>query len=518
MLLDGADAEDVLVHRIVEDHREVGPGDLFVARQGGRGHGVQHAAAAVEAGAVAVLTDRGGAQMLGHSLGVPVMVLPNPQAALGPVAARLQGDPAADLTMLGVTGTNGKTTTAYLLEAALARLGRRPGLLSTPETVVGQQRRRSGVTTPTAPRLQELLSRMRRAGNDACVMEVSSHGLDQYRVDGIRYDVVAFTNLSHEHLDYHADMASYFTAKARLFTPELAARAVVVVDDEHGRALHALAGARGMPVVSVANDLGVDAQWHILGRPGEDAFLLRGPTESFRLRTPLPGEHNRTNTAVAALMLLELGMASAEVASALDGPVSVPGRMEHVDLGPGWPTVVVDFAHTPDAMLTSAAALRIRTPGRLVVTASSGGDRDPTKREPTGTAAVESGADVILVTDDNPRSEDPAGIRAAVLRGVRQAVAARRSAGLPVPEIHELPSRRDAIRFALGAAGPDGTVALYGKGHEQWMEIGPRGSRVPFSDHDVVLDAATAMTQQEQRPGAPPPALDHPWSGCRQRG
>ncbi|TDL37465.1 UDP-N-acetylmuramoyl-L-alanyl-D-glutamate--2,6-diaminopimelate ligase [Kocuria rosea] len=494
---------DPVVRRVVEDHREASPGDLFVALQGGRGHGVQHAAAAIKAGAVAVLTDRRGVQLLGRSLEVPVVVVDDPRAVLGPVAARLQGHPAGDLTMLGITGTNGKTTTAYLLEAALVSLGRRPGLLSSPETVVGDRRRHSAVTTPAAPRLQELLAQMRDAGNDACVMEVSSHALDQHRVDGIHYSVVAFTNLTHEHLDYHGDMASYFAAKARLFGPEFTSRAVVVVDDDAGRRLRDLAGRRGVPVVSLANDPGVDAQWHIAGERGEDAFLLQGPAGSLALRTPLPGEHNRTDTAVAALMLLELGVSPSEVTAALDGPVSVPGRMEHVDLGPGWPTVVVDFAHTPDALASSAAALRARTRGRLVVTASSGGDRDPTKREPAGVAAVESGADVVLVTDDNPRTEDPAAIRAAVLRGVRRAMAARRSAGLPVPEVYELRTRREAIRFALEATGPDGTVVLNGRGHEQWMEIGPRGSRVPFVDRDEVLAAAAAiaLARNAPRPG-----------------
>ncbi|MFF0904437.1 UNVERIFIED_CONTAM: UDP-N-acetylmuramoyl-L-alanyl-D-glutamate--2,6-diaminopimelate ligase [Kocuria sp. CPCC 205316] len=494
---------DPVVRRVVEDHREAGPGDLFVALQGGRGHGVQHAAAAVRAGAVAVLTDRQGAQLLEQGIRVPVVVVDEPRAALGPVAARLHGHPAGDLTMLGITGTNGKTTTAYFLEAALLRLGRRPGLLSSPETVVGDRRLRSVVTTPAAPRLQELLAQMRNAGNDACVMEVSSHALDQHRVDGIHYDVVAFTNLSHEHLDYHGDMASYFAAKARLFTPGFASRAVVVVDDDGGRRLRDLAGRRGVPVVSLANDPGVDAPWHVVGERGEDAFFLRGPAGSLALRTPLPGEHNRTDTAVAALVLLELGVPPFEVAAALDGPMSVPGRMEHVDLGPGWPRVVVDFAHTPDALASSAAALRARTSGRLVVTASSGGDRDPSKREPAGVAAVESGADVVLVTDDNPRSEDPAAIRAAVMRGVRSAVAARRSAGLPVPEVRELPTRREAIRFALETAGPDGTVVLNGRGHEWWMEIGPRGSRVPFVDRDEVLAAAAAISlaRNAPRPG-----------------
>lgn len=476
------------------------PGDLFVAVQGVREHGARYAGSAVGAGAVGVLTDDRGAQLLGHTPGVPVVVVDDPRAVLGPVAARLQGHPAAQLTMLGVTGTNGKTTTAYLLEAALIRLGRRPGLLSTPETVVGEQRRPSAVTTPAAPQLQQLLTDMRKAGDDACVMEVSSHALDQPRVDGVHYDVVAFTNLSHEHLDYHGNMDSYFTAKARLFTSGCTSRAVVVVDDDHGRRLRDLAGRRGVPVVSLANDPAVEAQWHLEGEPGQDRFCLRGPAGVLRLRAALPGEHNRTNTAVAALMLFQLGIPPEEVTDALDGPVSVPGRMEHIDLGPGWPTVIVDFAHTPDALLASAAALRTRTPGRLVVTASSGGDRDPTKREPAGTAAVDSGADVVLVTDDNPRTEDPAAIRAAVMRGVRQAVAARRRAGLPVPRVHELATRREAIRLALQTTGPHATIVLNGRGHEQWMEIGPQGSRVPFVDRDEVRTAATAIAQDRNTP------------------
>ncbi|RLY94520.1 UDP-N-acetylmuramoyl-L-alanyl-D-glutamate--2,6-diaminopimelate ligase [Kocuria tytonicola] len=480
----------VRIGGISEVHTEVRPGDLFVALQGRRRHGAARAEDAVAAGASAVLTDPAGARVLRDAPGVPLLVVADPRAALGPLASLLHGHPSRHLPVFGITGTNGKTTTAYILEAAMQQLGRRPGLLSTPETVVGTQREPSGMTTPSAPHAQELLARMRAAGNRSAVMEVSSHALDQERVTGIRFDTVAFTNLTHEHLDYHGSMESYFRAKARLFTPDFASRAVIVVDDDAGRCLDRLARSRGLETTTLSTRTEAAATWRVHGTPGSDDFTLRGSRGKLPLRSPLPGEHNRVNTAVAALVLLGAGCSQPEVARALDGPVSVPGRMDRVDLGPHGPTVLVDFAHTPDATAKSVSALRARTRGRLVVTASSGGDRDRAKRPLTGRAVVEAGADVVLVTDDNPRSEDPAAIRAEVMAGVRAGVRARRAAGLPEPQVVETASRREAIRTALELAGPDDTVALYGKGHERWMEIGPQGGRVPFVDREEVLAAA----------------------------
>lgn len=510
-------ARGIAVRRVTEFHRDVRPGDLFVGLQGRRHHGATRAREAVAAGAVAVLTDPAGAAMLPDAPAVPALVVDDPRAVLGPIASLLNGHPSHHLPVYGVTGTNGKTTTAFILEAALRRLDLRPGLLSTPETVIGTQREPSGMTTPTAPHVQDVLARMLAAGNAAAVMEVSSHALDQGRVNGIRFDTVAFTNLTHEHLDYHGDMESYFNAKARLFTPEFAARAVIVVDDDAGRRLDRLARRRGLPTVTLGTRPGGAATWHLAGVEGADGFELHGPRGPMRLRAPLPGEHNRVNTALAALMLLGAGHPLQEVARALDGPVSVPGRMERVDLGPGWPTVLVDFAHTPDATAKSVSALRARTRGRLVVTASSGGDRDTSKRELTGRAVVESGADVVVVTDDNPRSEDPAAIRAAVMRGVDAAVQRLRAAGQPVPYVVEAPTRRDAIRTALELTGPQDTVALYGKGHERWMGIGPPGARVPFEDSDEVRAAAGQIGHRAASPaqaGPPPGRGGSGWSAA----
>lgn len=488
---------EITVCRVTEDHGDIRPGDLFVARQGRRRHGAEHAREAVARGAVAVLTDARGLGLIGENLPVPVLAHDDPSAALGPMAALLHGEPSREMPVFGITGTNGKTTTAYILEAALRRLGRFPGLLSTPETVIGSDRRPSAMTTPTAPHVQDLLARMREAGNDAAVMEVSSHALDQRRVNGVRFVSVGFTNITHEHQDYHGDMESYFHAKARLFTPQLASRAVIVVDDDAGRRVDRLARRRGLPTMTLSTRAGTAAAWHLTGKQGADEFVLHGSRGRLRLRAPLPGEHNRVNTALAALMLTEAGHPMAEVARALDGPVGVPGRMERVDLGPRWPTVLVDFAHTPDATAKSVSALRARTRGRLLATASSGGDRDKAKRELTGRAVVEAGADVVLVTDDNPRSEEPAAIRAAVMRGVRAAVEDLRASGRPEPEILEAPTRRDAIRVALELAGPQDTIALYGKGHERWMEIGPTGTRIPFVDSYEVRKAAARMATPE---------------------
>ncbi len=483
---------DPVVAGVTHDSRRVRPGDLFAALPGAHLHGVTRAAEAVAAGAVAVLTDVAGAGRDAGALGVPVLVVPDPRRELGPVAAAVHGHPGRDLVLLGVTGTNGKTTTTYLIDAALRRLGRTTGLVGTVVTRVGDRSWRSAMTTPDAPDLQALLATMRREAAEVVTMECSSHALGQHRLGGLRFDVVAFTNLTREHLDHHGTMEEYFAAKARLFTPELARAGIVVVDDPWGRRLAAQAR---IPIVTLAGGAtgaaeDADADWRVLGEPGDDAFVLSGPAGDLPLRTPLPGEHNRIDTAVAALALLRLGFPPRRVVDALEGPVAVPGRMQSLDLGPGAPTAVVDFAHTPDAVAATAGALRRRTTGRLVVTVSAGGDRDRGKRGPIGEAAVRSGAEVLVLTDDHPRTEDPAAIRADVMRGIRAACAAVRAAGGTPPLVVEVAEgRRRALDVALAAAGPTGTVAFLGLGPDRHQHIGPRGHLVPFVETDEIRAA-----------------------------
>ena len=476
------------------DSRAIRPGDLYAALPGANVHGAAFVTAALGRGAVAVLTDPAGASLLALSeLSVPVLVVPDPRASLGLVAALVYGHACRELTMLGITGTNGKTTTAYLLDAALRALGHVTGMIGTVETRIGEDRVKSVRTTPESADLHALFAVMLERGVDTCTMEVSSHALALHRVDGVRYDVAAFTNLSQDHLDFHGSMESYYLAKASLFTPERAVRAVVCVDDEWGQRL---ARESGVPVVSVSSRDDLQADWSINAAPhGASDFELIGESTQLSLRSALPGDFNRVNTAVAALMLLAAGYPSESVEKALATDPHVPGRMERVfpsDVPPledaahqsRMPLAVVDFAHTPDAVAAALKALRHNTSGSLIVVLGPGADRDAGTRGAMGAAAA-SHADLVFVTDDNPRSEDPANIRAALMAG---AVAEDKSATRPRPErIHDIGDRAAAIRAAVALAGAGDTLVVLGKGHESGQDIA--GVVHPFADRAVLRAA-----------------------------
>jgi UDP-N-acetylmuramoyl-L-alanyl-D-glutamate--2,6-diaminopimelate ligase len=464
------------------DSRAIRPGDLYAALSGANVHGARFVDAAIGLGAVAVLTDPAGAALLAlHEIRVPVLVVPEPRAALGAVAALVYGRASQSLTMLGITGTNGKTTTAYLLDSALRALGRVTGLIGTVETRIGEERIKSIRTTPESSDLHALFAVMLESGVDTCTMEVSSHALALHRVDGVRYDVAAFTNLSQDHLDFHGSMEDYFLAKASLFTPQRAVRAVVCVDDEWGQRL---ARESGVPVVTISSRRDVTADWQLLTTgPAESAFELVAGGRRLSLRSALPGDFNRVNTAVAALVLLAAGYPIDAIEAALAADPHVPGRMEKVVLTSSQdtdqsrlPLAVVDFAHTPDAVAAALKALRNNTPGSLIVVLGAGGDRDRAKRAAMGVAAA-AHADLVIVTDDNPRSEDPATIRAAVLDG---ALAQKRSTGSSPGRIREIGDRATAIREAVARAGAGDTVVALGKGHESGQEIA--GVVHPFDD------------------------------------
>jgi len=470
------------------DSRAIRPGDLYAALPGANVHGARFVAAAVGLGAVAVLTDPAGAALLDlldpDQLTVPVLVVPEPRAALGEVSALVYGRASEALAMLGITGTNGKTTTAYLLDSALRALGRVTGLIGTVETRIGEERIKSVRTTPESADLHALLAMMLESVVDTCTMEVSSHALTLHRVDGVRFDVVAFTNLSQDHLDFHGSMEDYYLAKASLFTPERAVRGVVCVDDEWGRRL---VRESAVPVVSISSGGDVPADWQIQSTASdESAFELVGGGLRMSLRSALPGDFNRVNTAVAALVLLAAGYPADAIEAALAVDPHVPGRMERVlveGIQEGdqsrMPLAVVDFAHTPVAVAAALKALRPNTSGSLVVVLGAGGDRDRGKRAAMGAAAA-AHADLVVVTDDNPRSEDPATIRAAVLAGALgepgSEPAGRRSAGW----IREIGDRGAAIREAVAAAGKGDTVVVLGKGHESGQETA--GVVHPFDD------------------------------------
>ncbi len=506
--------EDVRVSGVTLASQDVVPGDLYAALPGANAHGARYAAGAVESGAVAVLTDADGVEVLAAAgVTVPTVVVEQPRSVVGSVARALYGTADLGFGLFGVTGTNGKTTVAYLMDSALTALGQTTGLIGTVETRIGDQRLRSMRTTPEATVLHALLAVMRERSVDSCVMEVSSHALSQHRVDGVVYDVALFTNLSQDHLDFHPTMRDYFLAKASLFTPERSRRGIVCVDDEWGRELATLAT---VPVTTMTSLPDVEADWHLVADATPDSgtdsgtdhdpagFTLSDGTTTLELRSALPGDFNRVNTAMAALALLASGLEAPVVEQALRRDPHVPGRMERVTLDgapdggldggldgaldPSLPLVVVDYAHTPDAVAAALKALRPQTTGALVVVLGAGGDRDTGKRSAMGRAAA-LGADVVVVTDDNPRSEDPAVIRAAVLDGARDAAGAGGT-----QDLHDVDDRATAIDTAIREAharGPGSVVAVVGKGHETGQDIG--GTIHPFDDREEVARALRAV-------------------------
>ncbi len=488
---DDAPAADTSVTGATLDSRAVRPGDLYAALPGARVHGARFAGDAAAAGAAAVLTDEEGAHLC-EGVAVPVLVVADPRALLGDVSSWVYGDPASDLLMLGVTGTNGKTTTCYLLEAALRHAGRTTGLIGTVETRFADSRVPSPRTTPESPDLHGLLAAMREAGVTACAMEVSSHALALHRVDAVRYDVAGFTNLSQDHLDFHPDLEHYFAAKASLFTPDRARTAVVCVDDPWGTRL---AGEATVPVVTFHTPLvaehggSSETDWAAvdltpsLDGAGTEFTLQHRDGRRIDLVSPLAGDFNVANTSLAALMLIAAGLEEEGIRDGLARGAEVPGRMQVVRSDRG-PLAVVDYAHSPDAVAAALRALRRTATGRLVVVLGAGGDRDPGKREAMGVAAAHW-ADVVVVTDDNPRSEDPAAIRARLVAGART-VAPGRGA-----EVLEVADRGEAIRVAVERAAGDGDAVLVaGKGHEQGQEVA--GTIHPFDDRDVLAAALAA--------------------------
>ncbi|MDQ3611307.1 MAG: UDP-N-acetylmuramoyl-L-alanyl-D-glutamate--2,6-diaminopimelate ligase [Actinomycetota bacterium] len=446
------------------DSRAVEPGDLYAALPGASAHGADFAAQAVSAGAAAVLTDPAGAAAFA-AYDVPVLVAQDPRAVLGAVARWVHDDPAAGMLVLGITGTNGKTTTAFLLEAALRAAGHRTGLLGTVLTRIGEQVLPSVRTTPEAPDLQALLAVMRERGTTAVAMEVSSHALVLGRVDGVGFEVAAFTNLSQDHLDFHPSMADYEAAKASLFTPARARRAVLNVEDPAGRRI---ARSTALPVTTY----GEDADWQAREvdlRPDGSTFRLLGPGVDLRVSLALPGSFNVAN-AVAALACL--GAAGVSVRDGVRGIAElsgVPGRMERVEAGQPF-LALVDYAHTPDAVSRLLSAVRTLTSGRVIVVLGCGGDRDHAKRPLMGAAA--SAADLAILTSDNPRSEDP------------QAILDQMAAGAPEALLEV--DRRTAIARAVAAARPGDAVVVAGKGHESGQEAA--GVLTPFDDRLVLRE------------------------------
>src|SRR5262249_31884002 len=471
------------VSAITHDSRRVARGSCFACIPGAVTDGHLHAPAAVDAGAVAVL--------VGGELGLPVAQarVATVRAALGPAAAAFYGHPSRHLHCLGVTGTKGKTTVTYLIEAIARAAGQRVGVIGTVGARVDGSALPLERTTPEADDLQAILARLRDDGVRTVAMEVSSHALDQHRVDGTWFAAACFTTLSPNHLDYHGSMAAYFEAKALLFDPARTGATAVNVDDRHGLEIARRARDAGLPVMTFAESGGprstpvdVVAEDVEPSSAGTRFALVIGETgESAPVESPLLGRFNVSNALAAASTALVAGLPLDAVVSGLQAPLAIPGRLERVD-APGHPfTVLVDYAHTPDALeRVLDTARRLAPGGRVIVVFGSGGDRDRQKRPAMGRAAA-TGADSVVLTSDNPRSEDPEQIARSVLDGLRDGRAS---------VVVEL-DRRAAIHEALRSARAGDVVLIAGKGHETGQTIGEQ--TIPFDDRVVVREELEAL-------------------------
>lgn len=463
---------------ITHDSRAVRPGDLYAALPGARLHGADFVTQAAGLGAVAVLTDPTGAERAAAT-GLPVLVVDDPRARMGELATTIYGHPGRDLLQIGITGTSGKTTTAYLVEGGLKGV-RSTGLIGTVETRIGDERIKSERTTPEATDLQALFAVMRERGVEAVAMEVSSHALVLGRVDGCVFDIGVFTNLSPEHMEFHSDMEDYFRAKAQLFTPKRSRLGVVNLDDEYGRRLTKEAT---VPVVTYSAEGHPDADWRaedVEVGPMDSTFTVIGPKgERIAARSPLAGPFNVANSLAAIVALAAAGLDPQTAADGVAAVPGVPGRLERVDAGQPY-LAVVDYAHKTDAVESVLKALRKVTEGKVHVVLGCGGDRDRTKRGPMG-AAVARLADTAVLTSDNPRSEDPLAILATMLEGAASVPAHERG------EVQVFEDRAAAIAAAVARAQPGDTVLVAGKGHEQGQDIA--GVVRPFDDRQVLREA-----------------------------
>src|SRR6516225_4831847 len=430
------------------DSRQVRPGDLYAALPGAHTHGAAFCDQAAAAGAVAILTDPDGRDQAART-GVPVFVVSNPRERLGDVSCWIYGDPSTRMTMIGVTGTSGKTTTSYLAEAGLRAAGHVTGLIGGVEIRIGRERVKSSLTTPEAPDLQALLAVMAERGVTGAAMEVSSHSLALGRVAGTRYDVAVFTNLSQDHLDFHAGFEDYFRVKARLFTPAYSAVGVVNVADRYGRRLVTEAM---VPVVTFCADANSgayrQADWRAADvRCGADgsAFRVVGPGGvEADASVMLPGPFNVANALGAIVALVEAGTRLEDAVAGVAGCTGVPGGLERVPGGP--PDAFVDYSHKPGAVEAVLGSLRAVTAGDLIIVLGCGGDRDKGKRPLMGAAAARL-ADVAVFTSDNPRSEDPLAILDEMLHGVLGVHEGARARVIVEPD------RAAAIGVAVGLAG-----------------------------------------------------------------
>lgn len=491
-----AGAETTLTGATV-DSRDVRPGDLFGAFPGFTVHGARFAAEAVASGASAILTDVEGLRVVRDAgVNAPVVVVDDARRAMGEAAAHIYGNPSDDLTFVGVTGTNGKTTTSYFILNALEQVHERTGIMGTVELRIGEETVESPRTTVESPVLHGLLARMREDGVTAAVTEVSSHAAELERISGVTFSVAVFTNLQWDHLDFHGTMENYLEAKAKLFAPGRAQRGVINVDDEWGRRL---ASHVQIPCETVSTHVEDPhaADWTVvsadIGLDGVGSrFSFTDPDgaehDAF---SPLPGLVNVSNSMVAIVAAHAAGLTLEQAIEGVATAHGVPGRMERViERSEVDPLAIVDYAHTPDALTLALEGVRPITPGRLVLIFGSDGDRDQGKRPVMGEIAARL-ADVIVLTDENPRSEDPAAVRAAIRAGIEKVRP-------DLTDVHEVEPRVLAVETGLRLAGPQDTVIVTGKGHEPTQEIAGVFHR--YNDRDAYLQAhATIVAEREGR-------------------
>lgn len=481
-LISGVHGDDFEVTDITLDSNEAAEGGVFAALPGTRQHGANFAAGTK---ASAILTDHAGKEIL-DAAGEhrPVLVVEDIRAVLGNVAAEIFDHPSKKLTIIGITGTSGKTTTSYLLEAGLLAEGKKVGLIGTTGTRINAKPVPTKLTTPEAPKLQALFARMLDEGVTHVVMEVSSHALMLGRVTGTHFAAAGFTNLSQDHLDFHDTMEDYFEAKALFFDPQSpihAKQSVICIDDSWGEKMAALIGSEGaLSTVATTKHADFWASKVHASDSGAQTFTIHMGDSPITVNLPLPGAFNVANASLAIALAQVTG---SDISTFLKGieSVAVPGRMERIDAGQEF-LAVVDYAHKPAAVAAVLKTLRGQVSGRVAVVVGAGGDRDSSKRPIMGAEAVK-GADFVVITDDNPRSEDPASIRKQVLAG---ALEAQREVGREV-EIHDVGDRREAIEVAMRWAKAGDGVVVAGKGHEVGQLIGDINHH--FDDREEVRAA-----------------------------
>jgi UDP-N-acetylmuramoyl-L-alanyl-D-glutamate--2,6-diaminopimelate ligase len=482
------ESESIRISGVSGASVETLPGDVFFALPGAKTHGATHARDALSRGAVAVVTDAAGAQILAD-ISAPVLIVAEPRALLGSTSSWIYGTDTDALEIFGVTGTNGKTTVVYLIAALFEHMGIMTGLSSTAERKIAGRVFESGLTTPESNHVHALLALMKESAVEAVALEVSAHALTRHRVDGVGFDVVGFTNFSHDHLDDYASLEDYFAAKAELFNPVRAKRGVVIIDSDWGQRL---ADTARIPVTTIGYE-GQSVDWSV-------SVTSRTPTSTdFTLRAqdgrmlsscvPMVGDYSALNAALAIVMLLEAGHDFEAISDALRKhhgfDVSIPGRTEIVS-GPRGPLVYVDYGHTPDAFEHTLAAIRGVVSGKVIMVFGADGDRDTTKREAMGAIAAQ-GSDIVIITDFHPRTEDPHAIRAALLAGAQ-------GAGTSA-DIRECADPYAAVRLAISLAHEGDAILYAGPGHEDYRDVGTE--RLPYSARD---DMRLALTEAGWKP------------------